>query len=249
MQYDNREFNRYILPTGEINPNASAKSGMTMKHGNLCYNDIKVETVDREQCFADMLTFLSEIRRPVALYGHNARNFDALHLVRALASCGKIRDFQKIVGGFSDTLQAFREKHSKEGKSNTKCDIGTLVSEHLGETYQQLGALGNVRYLQTICRICTEVDLRNHSFSVNRIIWRCQCLQRKESLEEMVVSETITSYVAEKIANSGFNFGHLDRRKKESGQKGLEELLQPILKTSYRKVAQKIAEYLVEHRV
>jgi len=48
-------------------------------------------------------------KKPCLPLAHNAKSFDAKHLIRAVESNNLSDNFQEVVLGFSDTLAAFRE--------------------------------------------------------------------------------------------------------------------------------------------
>ena len=85
-------------------------------------------------------------KAPCLLLAHNAKSFDAKHLMRILGKNNLSEDFKEVVLGFSDTLPAFREllpdqnSHSQEN----------LVKDLLGGNYEAHNALADVQMLHKL---------------------------------------------------------------------------------------------------
>ena len=251
--YGEKTFNRYVLPEGDITPDASRVTKLTKRDGHLYHDDEPVDTVDLTQCLTEFFAFLSGLEKPILLYGHNARRFDCPLLVTALTRTDLVSSFCRIVSGFSDTLRAFQSV--LPGQKSYKQE--DLVRTILNRTYGAHDALEDVRALQDLYRkVASDDVMRQHSFGVADVQQLCrnQVSNRNKmaSLAGMIISGVISKYMAEKIASAGLSRDDLVSRYDVSGEEGVLQLLSAKVNgkprvTKHEKTLRSIVAYLEEN--
>ena len=123
-------FQVYILPSNSITPAASAVNKLTVRSGVLHYDGKPVSSTSLAAGLSDLLQWL-EARQPCLLIAHNAKAFDAKHLVKAVTSSDLLPKFSQVVLGFSDTLPAFRQLFP----DRASCSQEYLAQDLLERTY------------------------------------------------------------------------------------------------------------------
>ena len=226
---------------------------LTKKNDMLYHKGTLVETVDINQCLIEFCKFLSNLDKPVLLYGHNARRFDCPLLVDALSRCRLIDHFSEIVSGFGDTLIALKSVLPEE-RSYKQSD---LVAKHLNKSYDAHDALEDVRALQALLKaVASDEIMRVHSFDVADIRHQCRNQisnrPRMASLEGMITDGVVSRYIAKKITTSGLTHDDLVGRYKTSGEEGVVQLLAADIEgkprvTNRGNILQSIVAYLKEN--
>ena len=138
-------FQVYILPSNSITPAASAVNKLTVRSGVLHYDGKPVSSTSLAAGLSDLLQWL-EARQPCLLMAHNAKAFDAKHLVKAVTSSDLLPKFSQVVLGFSDTLPAFRQLFP----DRTSCSQEHLAQDLLERTDNAHSALHDVLILQEL---------------------------------------------------------------------------------------------------
>ena len=103
------QFNVYILPLHEIMPTAAAVNRLSVSQGGMFYEGKPVTAVQLDVAIQKFLNWLQSLTEPFLLLAHNAKLFDAKHLLKALAMSSRTEPFSEVVVGFGDTLPAFKE--------------------------------------------------------------------------------------------------------------------------------------------
>ena len=114
-----------------------------MRSGVLHYDGKPVSSTSLAAGLSDLLQWL-EARQPCLLMAHNAKAFDAKHLVKAVTSSDLLPKFSQVVLGFSDTLPAFRQLFP----DRASCSQEHLAQDLLERTYNAHSALDDVLILQ-----------------------------------------------------------------------------------------------------
>ena len=112
--YDTEQFNVYILPLHGITPTAAAVNKLSVRHGHLFYDGKPVTAVQLDVAMQKFLHWLQSLTEPCLLLLHNAKLFDATHLLKALKMSTKSDQFSEVVVAFCDTLPAFKEVFPRE---------------------------------------------------------------------------------------------------------------------------------------
>ena len=169
-------------------------------------------------------------KAPCLLLAHNAKSFDAKHLMRILGKNNMSEDFKEVVLGFSDTLPAFREllphqnSHSQEN----------LAKDLLGGNYEAHNALVDVQMLHKLTsKFLNTKLLIKHSFTIPSITEHVAFLDQERnnlmSLQLMISKKAISVGMASKAATSGLRLQHL----KLAFQRGWADGLSHILREKF----------------
>ena len=131
------QLNVYILPLHGITPTAAAVNRLSVSHGRMFYEGKPVTAVQLDVGIQKFLNWLQSLTEPCLLLAHNAKLFDAKHLLKALKMSSKTEPFSEVVVGFCDTLPAFKELFP-ERKSYSQ---ENLARDLLESTYNAHNAL------------------------------------------------------------------------------------------------------------
>ena len=157
------EFNVYAIPQHGISPGASVVNKLSVKHGVLFHDGQPVIAVRKSEALAQFLNWL-KLKMPCVLLAHNAKAFDAKHLIKAVVSCDRMEEFNQMVLGFSDTLMAFRELFP----DRKSCSQENLAKDLLGATYNAHNALHDVQMLQKlVSNFISNKLVLEHSFTLS----------------------------------------------------------------------------------
>ena len=224
------QFNVYILPLHGITPTAAAVNRLSVSHGRLFYDGKPVTAVQLDVAMQQFLNWLQSLTEPCLLLAHNAKLFDAKHLLKALEMSSKTEQFSEVVVGFCDTLPAFKELFP-ERKSYSQ---ENLVKDLLESTYNAHNALNDVQMLQELSeKFLSAQVVQKHSFSFSWYQEYTKYLSDKrvnlQTLQPLVAAKAISMGIAEKAAASGLSFTHLLL----SFQRGGSEALSNVLKEKF----------------
>ena len=219
------EFNVYIYPRGYITSGASAVNNLRKKRGGLYHGKKRVNAVYLNQGLSRFLEWL-KLKMPCLFIAHNAKLFDAKHLIKAIASCNVMHEFSQKVLGFSDSLTAFRERFP-ERKTYSQT---SLAKDLLGATYNAHDALEDVRMLhRLVSKYIPNELLVEHSFTVS---WHRDYLDYSQmtqdnmkTLKPLLRARKVSEGMATKIAGSGLNLSHLEFAHKSGGKDKLYDVL------------------------
>lgn len=219
------EFNTYVVPQHGISPAASAVNKLTFVHGTLFYNGRPVTAVKIVDAIRDLIDWLTP-KKPCLLIAHNAKSFDAKHLIRAVESNNLSDDFQKVVLGFSDTLAAFREL-LPEQKSYSQPNLATDL---MCSSYNAHNALADVQVLhQLTTKFLNTKLVIKYSFTVSWVRDNNIFLEKKkknlQTLQPLIQEKALSTGMADKAASSGLSFHHLELAFQRNGTDGLLNIL------------------------
>ena len=138
-------------------------------------------------------------KKPCLLLAHNAKGFDAKHLMRAFTSCGKVDEFCQIAIGFSDTLPAFRELYPARKSYNQE----NLAKDLVDETCNGQSALDDSVVLQKLITALSDAVLIKHSFSnvwlQDYIVYLSQKSKALKSLQPLIHLHAISKALLTKF--------------------------------------------------
>ena len=219
-------FNVYILPLHGITPSAAAVNKLSVYHGRLFYDGKPVTAVQLEVAIQQFLNWLQSFKEPCLLFAHNAKQFDAKHLLRALEKSNKTLQFSELVVGFCDTLPAFKELFP-ERKSHSQENLATDL---LQSTYNAHNALSDVQMVQELIdKFLSAPVVLKHSFSFSWYQEYTKFLNQKrenlQTLQPLITAKAISLGIAEKAATSGLTFTHLLLSFQRGGNEGLSNVL------------------------
>lgn len=228
------QFNVYILPLHGIAPTAAAVNKLSVRHGHLFYDGKLVTAVQRDVAMQKFLNWLQSLTEPCPLLAHNAKLFDAKHLLKALEMSSKTEQFSEVVVGFWDTLPALKELFP-ERKSYSQ---ENLAKDLLESTYNAHYALNDVQMLQELSdKFLSAQVVQKHSFSFSWYQEYTKYLSDRsvnlQTLQPLVAAKAISMGIAEKAAASGLSFTHLLL----SFQRGGIEALSNVLKEKFNRKA------------
>ena len=220
------QFNVYILPLHGIMPSAAAVNKLSVNHGCLFYDGKPVTAVQLDVAMQQFLNWLQSLKEPCLLLGHNAKSFDAKHLLRALEKSNRTEQFSELVVGFCDTLPAFKELFP-EKKSHSQ---ENLAKDLLDSTYNAHNALDDVQMLQELSdKFLSAPLVLKHSFSFSWYQEYTMFLSQKrvnlQTLQPLIAAKAISVGIAEKAAASGLSFTHLLLSFQRGGIEGLSNVL------------------------
>ena len=224
------EFNVYIIPKGYITSGASKVNKLRKKRGALYQGKERVDAIYLNQAITRFLAWL-KMKMPCLLIAHNARSFDARHLVNAVATCKEMQEFSQEVIGFSDSLTAFRERFP-ERKTYTQT---SLAKDLLGATYNAHNALDDARMLHKLVSKYIQDDLLlKHSFTVpwykDYLAHSRMTRENMKSLKPLLEAGKVSEGMAAKIAGSGLRMDHLEHAHQNGGEENLCGLLSDLHK-------------------
>lgn len=242
------EFNAYVLPQHGISPAATAVNKLTFLHGTLFYNGRPVAAVSLPQALKKFVDWLQP-KAPCLLLAHNAKSFDAKHLVRAVGKANLSDSFEEVVLGFSDTLPAFREL-LPERKSHSQPNLATDL---LDESYNAHNALADVQILHKLTSKFLDTQLlTKHSFTTTSITEHTSFLDQKgynmATFKPLTKAGAISVGMAGKAAASGLTLHHLKLAFQRGGVDGLSHILREKFDgkprvTANRRVLTQICKY------
>lgn len=251
--HDTQQFNVYILPLNGIAPSAAAVNKLSVNHGRLFYNGKPVTAVQLDDAMQQFLTWLQNLQQPCLLLAHNAKLFDAKHLLRALEKTTKTEQFAELVVGFCDTLPAFKELFP-ERKSYSQ---ENLVNDLLESTYNAHNALNDVEMLQELSNNFLSVPVvLKHSFSFSWFQEHSKFLGQKsgnlQTFQPLINAKAISAGIAQKAAASGLSLTHLILSFQRGGSEGLENVLKEKFNgkarvTQRKQIIAKICEFLQDN--
>ena len=213
------------MPQHGISPAASAVNKLTFVHGTLFCNGRPVTAIKISDAMKEFIDWLNP-KKPCLLLAHNAKSFDAKHLIRAVESNNLSDDFQKVVLGFSDTLPAFREL-LPERKSYSQPNLATDL---LSSDYNAHNALADVQVLHQLTTkfLSTKMPVK-HSFTVSWVrdhnIFLLQKRKTLQTFQPLIQEKALSTGMAEKAASSGLSFHHLQLAFQRNGVDGLQNIL------------------------
>ena len=218
-------FQVYILPSNSITPAASAVNKLTVRSRVLHYDGQPVSSTSLVAGLSDLLQWL-EARQPCLLIAHNAKAFDAKHLVKAVTSSDLLPKFSQVVLGFSDTLPAFRQLFP----DRASCSQEHLAQDLLEKTYNAHSALDDVLILQELAsKYITDSTLLQHSFTTSWVetytVFLGQKKQNLKTLQPLISSKAVSKGMAEKIAASGLRLSHIQLAFTRGGADGISKVL------------------------
>lgn len=92
------DFNVYVLPQHRISPAASAVNKLTFLHGTLFYDGRPVTALSISDALKEFVSWL-RTKAPCMLLAHNAKSFDAKHLMRTPWGQQLVKGFQRSSPG------------------------------------------------------------------------------------------------------------------------------------------------------
>lgn len=198
---------------------------LSVKRGVLFHCGHPVTAFSQNEAVTMLLKWL-KLKTPCVLIAHNAKPFDAKHLVKAIASCHEMKEFDQKVLGFSDTLTAFRERFP-ERRSFSQTN---LAKDLLRTTYNAHNAVDDVKILQKlVSKFISDELLLKHSFTISWFREYTSFLkQKKENLKTFspfIQSGVVSRGIADKMAASGLNLYHLHFAFENGGTDGLYNVL------------------------
>ena len=204
------QFNVYILPLHGITPTAAAVNRLSVSRGRMFYEGKPVTAVQLDVAIQKFLNWLQSLTEPCLLLAHNAKLFDAKHLLKPLEMSSKTEPFSEVVVGFCDTLPAFKELFP-ERKSYSQ---ENLARDLLESTYNAHNALNDVQMLQELSdKFLSAQIVQKHSFSFSWYQEYTKYLSDKrvnlQTLQPLVAAKAISMGMAGKAAASGLSFTHL----------------------------------------
>ncbi|XP_068680484.1 maternal protein exuperantia-like [Montipora foliosa] len=137
------QFNVYILPLHGITPTAAAAKRLSVSHGRMFYEGKPVTAVQLDVAIQKFLNWSQSLTEPFLFLAHNAKLFDAKHLLKALEMSSKTEQFSEVVVGFCDTLPAFKELFPERKIYSQE----NLARDLLESTYNAHNALNDVQLL------------------------------------------------------------------------------------------------------
>ena len=233
------EFNVYVIPQNGITPEASAVNKLTVMHGVCYYERRPVKAFSLTEALAQFLTWLNKIV-PCILLAHNAKNFDAKHLMKALPLCNNEEEFRQMIIGFSDTLPAFRELFPDRRSFSQE----NLAKDLLDSTYDAHNALGDVQMLHKLSsQFIGDQLLLKHSFSTSWFQEYTIFLEQKREnlliLQPLLLSKAVSKGIADKVAASGLQLQHFLLVYQREGSDGISNVVMEKFKGKRRVTANK----------
>lgn len=224
------EFNVYAIPQHGISPGASAVNKLSVKHGVLFHDGQPVIAVRKSEALAQFLNWL-KLKMPCVLLAHNAKAFDAKHLIKAVVSCDRMEEFNQMVLGFSDTLMAFRELFP----DRKSCSQENLAKDLLGATYNAHNALHDVQMLQTlVSNFISNKLVLEHSFTLSWFQEYYIFLDQKNinlrTLQPLILSKAMSKGMADKVAASGLSIDHMLMAFQRGGKDCLSNVLMEMFR-------------------
>lgn len=222
--HDDKDFNVYTLPEKPISKAASRVHHLQLHGTTLTYNDVPVPTVSISEGLERFLAFLESYEQ-VILVGHNAKNFDTIHLLRHVLRFNLKSKFDEVIVGFGDTLPLFKELYPERSTYTQE----SLVAEFVGSSYEAHNALEDCKALKNLISNTEAAnDLLKHSFTLDwawqHVQYVTEKRQNRITLEPFVAANVMTEYYANKCAESGLKLADLKLAYDANGEDGLKDL-------------------------
>nr|XP_045601971.1 uncharacterized protein LOC123760369 [Procambarus clarkii] len=219
----NEVFNEYVTPSQKMNPTASILTGITCDNGILKVHGRPVEAKSRVVALEKFLKWL-ELRSPALLFAHKAQ-FDYTRLFRAIYEENLVKQFEKHIIGFVDTVQMFKSKYP--GLVNYKQK--TLVGKFLKKSYEQHNAVEDAKLLKELYHTTQPHNIADSSCtfmsSYNKWFNDLQCMIKKETFIKMINMKCVSDGMATKMARLGLTLADVKSAYEKDSHDGVAALL------------------------
>uniref|UniRef100_A0ABD2X083 Exonuclease domain-containing protein n=1 Tax=Trichogramma kaykai TaxID=54128 RepID=A0ABD2X083_9HYME len=231
------EFSVYSVPTVAMKSKASAKTGLTVKRGELYLHSKKLDTVSRKKMLEDFLCFLESLKgtdesnTKIILIGHNVLRFDAKKIKQLAEEFNLYDNFCNIVYGYTDTLNIFKKLLPERKKKKLSYSEEAMVKEYLlfqntDKLHDALEDIIVLKKLVEVLEISDKLIIENcDSISsirekhINKII----TLKNKNSL--LCLKGKISPNFISKMAKEGIDLEKLKEAYKKDQKDGIKILL------------------------
>ncbi|WAR22850.1 hypothetical protein MAR_036519 [Mya arenaria] len=211
MEKMRRYYSCYFLPDGDIDPKASNVNSLTVKrdrNGNryLCKNgrDMHAGTISDG--------WISSLdKKNIVLAAHNGKSFDNRILLKYLIKFKILAKFRELVFGFTDTLTILR----KEIPCLKSYSVQNLYETFSADTFNAHDAEADIVALAAVLAHFHITEKDNFEFRFD---------QRNEG-KLCTETSSITPYMANKIANRGLSYEHLQLAHNRNSECGISLLL------------------------
>ncbi|KAL7641572.1 UNVERIFIED_CONTAM: hypothetical protein RMT77_007445 [Armadillidium vulgare] len=212
--YLKEEFSVYTKPLKNvIDEYATRVNNLTLNDNNeLCYDGIVVDSVPLSEGLKMFLSWLEDkVPNSRILMGHKIKGFGDRIIMEALSKHQLKLEFCRLIDGFVDTLDIFKEACPKEKVDNYQ--LRTLVQYYLRRPYSGLKDL-QVIVLEHIPETTTL-----------KMISQTRYICRKKSFQNMIDKKKISDKTAEKLAKNNIYFNDLIAHYRIGGEDTLKMFL------------------------
>lgn len=228
-------FDVYISPNGEIAPSASAVHGITIAYNEsgrrgLSKNGVFLETKSKLEAFSSFINFLQSVRcnSTLIVSGYNSDVFDTPRLLRVLSEMGKLHELLPQPIYFTDALPSVR----KEAWLPKAKSLGVVFKAVTGETFHAHDGLEDARALKKMMehgKMTSCYKLMKEQARPLQQIAKEVDIKREVSLRIGTFSgnlkEVLSSYMVQKIARSGLTYEMIKDVHDKLSTKGVVALL------------------------
>lgn len=240
-------FDEYIIPSQLIVPKVSDITGITFYDGVFAIHGHPLEAKARKVAVHNFLKWV-ESKSPVRLFAHNAK-FDYTRFFHAIDKEDLVKQFQKHIIGFVDTLEVFKTEYP--GLVSYKQD--RLVEKFLKKFYDCHNAVEDSKLLQELYNTTRpHGNAKFCTFTSAYDKWICDsaCKMKTETFRSMIRKKYVSGSMAKKMAYSGLTLEDLHCVYEKDGNDGLVALLsgdeamgKPCI-TKHKRIINSIISYL-----
>ena len=229
---NDESFDKYVLPGKPISPDASAATMLTFIDGVLLYNGAPVAAISLVDALNQFIKYLGKCVKDTdkcLLLAHNCHQFDSKVLLNKLGQCDLLENFDNVCIGFSDSLPLFQSLEPERKINKKGYKLIDLCHDLCSYDYDAHNSLQDVIALKVLCSKCaSSKDLVSHSVSLKYVQETLLYHDNKQhllsSFQPLICSKILSKGMADKLAGSGLQLGHLKLAHKRSPSNGIKAL-------------------------
>lgn len=218
-----KEFSAYVYPKLPISSNAQQITGIILNNSGTM--TLHGQPVLAEHLYTSIEKFCKWLKKHTNVYliAHNRRRFDFPVLMSALMNIKYDAQFMECVSGFIDSIYVFKKAYPAQSSYKQE----NLATALLPTAYEAHNAMEDVEILSKLIshtQMNTN-ELTTHSFPPtaiqNQLRFNIAKAKNLTSLHSLVGKGVLKMGIAEKVAGSGLNLGHLQKIFERDGEDGL----------------------------
>ncbi|XP_043286870.1 uncharacterized protein [Venturia canescens] len=223
---DKYTFSTYVKPRQPISASATAANGLTSCQGELMYQGLIVDSISLKQAMVNLRQWLASRVQPCYIATHNLA-FDGPRLYNAIMKSMLNDDFQKVVGGFVDTLTVIRRLTGRKRKG--ECTIAGLAE---WQNISAIGAHNAENDVNILARILHSLNITKENLIESAKTWEEQThiwakdRDAKAYLTDLTpLKNVVGEVIRKKMAYASVTINSLLNAYREAGPDRIAELM------------------------
>ena len=227
LEDEEKSFSQYILPSKPVTESASRITGLSVQvHNGQRVLTLNGDIVPSNTEKAVLSEFSDWLPKNAVLLAHNGRSFDNPRLMRACKRSDV--ELSSSVVGLGDTLPLSHKAFPDENSHSLKI----LCKSLFDYSYNAHDALADCKALQKVTSHALDQDginlcgfVHNLKSYIEDTEYKIREKSNLQSFLPMIENKVISKQLAEKMAGSGIEMGHLVTVYKRKGFDGLSAVL------------------------